>query len=167
MLLKITRGYCCDISDHQQTTLALENAKHRVSTTLQDLGLCISKLSVLHIRCTTLKFCDHPPAHAACHQNHVSVPESATSIPSPCCIIASCCTHFLCLFVHLFVRLVGCCIVSLPLAIAHPIPSRRRASHVIALLFISRHPSHLVAVESSRRRIFSPCPSPLVAQFRL
>ena len=35
-----------------------------------------------------------------------------------CRVVTSRCTHFVCLFVRLFVRLVGCCVVSLPLAIA-------------------------------------------------
>jgi len=34
-LLKIIRGYCCNITDHQQSTVALESAKHRVSTFYQ------------------------------------------------------------------------------------------------------------------------------------
>ena len=34
-LLKIIRGYCCNVTDHQQTTGALKNAKHRVSTFYQ------------------------------------------------------------------------------------------------------------------------------------
>ena len=34
-LLKIIRGYCCNVTDHQQTTVALQNAKHRVSTFYQ------------------------------------------------------------------------------------------------------------------------------------
>ena len=34
-LLKIIRGYCCNVTDHQQTTVALESAKHRVSTFYQ------------------------------------------------------------------------------------------------------------------------------------
>ncbi len=34
-LLKIIRGYCCNVTDHQQTTVALKNSKHRVSTFYQ------------------------------------------------------------------------------------------------------------------------------------
>jgi hypothetical protein len=34
-LLKIIRGYCCNVTDHQQTTVALKNAKHRVLTFYQ------------------------------------------------------------------------------------------------------------------------------------
>ncbi len=34
-LLKIIRGYCCNVTDHQQTTVALENAKHIVLTFYQ------------------------------------------------------------------------------------------------------------------------------------
>ena len=30
-LLSIIRGYCCQFDDHQQSTYALESAKHRVS----------------------------------------------------------------------------------------------------------------------------------------
>jgi hypothetical protein len=34
-LLEIIRGYCCNVTDHQQSTVALESAKHRVSTFYQ------------------------------------------------------------------------------------------------------------------------------------
>jgi hypothetical protein len=53
----------------------------------------------------------------------------------------------------LFVHLVGCCVVSLPLVVVCPVLSRRHASHVIALHLISFHPSRLVVDESSRRRV--------------
>jgi len=34
-LLTIIRGYCCNVTDHQQSTVALESAKHHVSTYYQ------------------------------------------------------------------------------------------------------------------------------------
>jgi len=34
-LLLVNRGYCCRFDDHQQSTCALEQAKHRVSTYYQ------------------------------------------------------------------------------------------------------------------------------------
>ncbi len=34
-LLLVIRGYCCRFDDHQQSTWALEQAKHRVSTYYQ------------------------------------------------------------------------------------------------------------------------------------
>jgi hypothetical protein len=66
---------------------------------------------------------------------------SAASIPSRrvftfCRIVASRHTRFVCLFVRLFVPLVSCCVISLPLVIAsHPVSSPRR---VVALCLISR-----------------------------
>ena len=38
-LLKIIRRYCCNVTDHQQTTVALENAKHCLSTFYQHAGM--------------------------------------------------------------------------------------------------------------------------------
>ena len=34
-LLKIIRGYCCNVTDHQQTMVALKNTKHHVLTFYQ------------------------------------------------------------------------------------------------------------------------------------
>ncbi len=34
-LLLVIQGYCCHFDDHQQSTWALEQAKHRVSTYYQ------------------------------------------------------------------------------------------------------------------------------------
>jgi hypothetical protein len=77
---------------------------------------------------------------------------SAASIPSrrvftSCRVVASRRTRFVCLFVRLFVPLVGCCVVSLPLVIeSHPVSLPR---HVIALRLVSRRPSRR-CVSSSR-----------------
>jgi hypothetical protein len=60
-------------------------------------------------------------------------------------------SHPLCLFVSicLFVHLVGCCIIALPLVV---VATPRRSLHLI-----SCHPSRLVVVELSRHRIVASC----------
>ena len=80
---------------------------------------------------------------------------SAASIPSrhvfftSCRVVASHHMRFVCLFVRSFVRLVGCCIVSLPFVIAsRPV---MLPCHVLALRHVSCHPSHLIVVQSLRR----------------
>ncbi len=81
--------------------------------------------------------------------------ESAVSIPSPCRVITSRCTRFVCSFVCLFVRLVGCCVVSVPLVVKRPITSHCTTS----LLRLISHP-RLIVVKSLRRcvcsRLFPP-----------
>ena len=42
-LLLIIRGYCCRFDDHQQSTWALENAKHRVSIFYQGADMWMSE----------------------------------------------------------------------------------------------------------------------------
>jgi hypothetical protein len=81
---------------------------------------------------------------------------SAASIPSrhiftSCRVVASRHTRFVCLFICLFVPLVCCCIISLPLVVtSRPVSSVR---HVVALHLVSR--LCLAVVESLRRRISS------------
>jgi hypothetical protein len=56
-----------------------------------------------------------------------------------------------CLFVHSFVPLVGCCVVLCPLS-SHPVPSRHRAT---SLRYVSPLVAPLVVVELSRCRVSS------------
>ena len=82
--------------------------------------------------------------------------ESAASIPSPCHVISSCFTHVVCLFVHWFVRLVGCCVVSLPLVVERPIPLHCTTS----LLHLISRPC-LIVVKSLHHRVLSRLYPPL------
>ncbi len=95
---------------------------------------------------------------------------SAASIPSrrvftSCCVVASRRTRFVCLFVHSFVPLVGCCAVSLPLVVAsRPVSSPH---HVVALRLVSRCPSRRRCVfASSRRRVVASLRRRVVALLR-
>ena len=80
--------------------------------------------------------------------------------PSPCvastsCVVASRRTRFVCLVVRLFVPLVGCCVVSLPLVVAsRPVSS---PCHIVPLRLVSRLPSSSSRrVVASRRRCIAP-----------
>ena len=97
---------------------------------------------------------------------------SATSIPSrrgftSCHVVASRCTRFVCLLVHLFVPLVGCCIVSLPLAVAsRPVSSPRNVVPLSSLVVPRTHRvvaslrhcvlSHLVVVLRTLTQLVRP-----------
>ena len=83
---------------------------------------------------------------------------SAASIPSLAStsrVVSSRRTRFVCLVVRLFVPLVGCCVVSLPLVVAsRPVSSPR---HVVLLRLVSRRSSRRRrrVVASSRRCVSS------------
>ena len=98
-----------------------------------------------------------PTSNVDLHNHHLPTKykkSSVASIPSrhvfftSCHLVTSHCTRFVCLFVRLFVRLVDCCIISLPLVVAScPVALPH---HVIALRRVSRCPSCLVNVQSLR-----------------
>jgi hypothetical protein len=81
---------------------------------------------------------NHPPSIPSCR------------IFTICRVIASRRTCFLCLFVCLFVPLVGCRVISLPLVVvSHPV---LLPCHVVTLHRISCHPSHCCRVIASLHR---------------
>ena len=90
--------------------------------------------------------------------------ESAASIPShhvftSCHVVASRSTRFVCSFIHSFVCLVGCCIVSLPLVVVSCPTALPR--HVVVLRLVSHRPARFVVIESLCRRISSRVVPPL------
>ena len=90
-----------------------------------------------------------------------------------CHVVASRSARFVCLFVRSFVSLVGCCDVSLPLVVAHPIPLHRHTmslhcilSLVVPLISLSLSlrvvASRLASSLPSRRRTSTLMPSLLI-----
>jgi hypothetical protein len=84
---------------------------------------------------------------------------SAVSIPlrrvfTSCRVVASRRTRFVCLFICLFVPLVGCCVVALPLIVpSRPVSSPR---HVVVLRLVFCCPSCCCrVVESSHRGVIA------------
>ena len=85
-----------------------------------------------------------PPQQNTKKSSTASIPLHHVFFTSSCHVVASCAPAlFVC----------GCCVVSLPLVVtSRPVASPR---HVIALCHISRRPSCLIVVESSRPRVLT------------
>ncbi len=90
------------------------------------------------------------PQQQTAQKNHP--PPPSPRVTSTSRVVASRRTRFVCLVVRLFVPLVGCCVVSLPLVVASRPVSL--PCHIVPLHLVSCRPSrHRRVVASSRRRV--------------
>ena len=91
------------------------------------------------------------PQQQTAQKNHP--PPPSPRVASTSRVVASRRTRFVCLVVRLFVPLVGCCVVSLPLVVAsRPVSS---PCHVVPLRLVSRLPSSSSRRVASRRSVLS------------